>query len=133
MTSERSIVLFDGVCNLCNNTVDRIIRNDKHDRFLFCALQSEKGKNLLAQFHIDPSQTDSIVLIEGRTAYIRSDAALHISKKMSGLYPLLQAGYILPKFIRDGLYNWIAKNRYRWFGKKETCRIPTAKEQEKFI
>lgn len=130
---EQNIVLFDGVCNLCNSTVDRIIRNDKKERFLFCSLQSEEGKNLLIKYGIDSKNTDSIVLLEGKAYSVRSTAALRIAKKMGGLYPILFGAIILPESWRDGIYNWIAKNRYRWFGKREQCRVPTPEIKKRFI
>lgn len=131
--TNKSIVLFDGVCNLCNRAVDRIIRHDPKDRFRFCALQSESGLALAKEFKIDTKKIDSIVLIENNRYYVRSSAALKIARNMSGFYPLLVAGFIFPPFIRDNIYNWIAKNRYKWFGKRDTCRVPTAGEQQKFI
>jgi predicted DCC family thiol-disulfide oxidoreductase YuxK len=109
------------------------MRNDSKNHFLFAPLQSEIGQKLLKEFNIDPVDTDSIVLIEGGKASTRSAAALKIASKLKGLYPLLYAGMIIPSFIRNGIYNYIAKNRYKWFGKKESCMIPTPEMRAKFI
>lgn len=133
MVDNQSIVLFDGVCNLCNGAVTFLIRNDKHDRFRFAALQSEMGADLTRKYRIDTQEVDSIVLIENDKAYVRSDAALRIARRMSGAYPLLYAFFIIPKFLRDPIYKWVARNRYRWFGKKDQCMIPTPELKAKFL
>ena len=135
MTSEKlhKIILFDGVCNLCNSSVVFAIKRDKNDVFRFAALQSEVGEQFISKFDIDTSKTDSIILIDGDNYYERSSAALHIAKHLSSGWPLLYGFIILPKFIRDSVYNFIAKNRYKWFGKKESCMIPTPELQSKFL
>ncbi|AZQ44402.1 thiol-disulfide oxidoreductase DCC family protein [Nonlabens ponticola] len=130
---EKQIVLFDGVCNLCNKAVTFIIERDKKNVFNFGALQNEKGKALLNKYDIDPEETDSIILIKNDKAYIKSTAALHIAKNLSGGWPLLYTFIILPKFIRDSIYDWVARNRYGWFGKKDNCMIPNADLRSKFI
>lgn len=128
------IVLFDGVCNFCNDSVQRIIKHDPKDRFRFASLQSEVGRELTAERGIDTTQVDSIILIDpGNAYYIKSTAALQIAKKMDGFYPLLQVFLIFPQGFRDWLYDYIAKNRYQWFGTREECKIPTKEEQNKFI
>ncbi|MCH7400700.1 thiol-disulfide oxidoreductase DCC family protein [Belliella kenyensis] len=127
------IVLFDGVCNLCNDAIDFIIRNDKKNRFKVGALQDDKVKEILKNYQIDESYLDSLILVSADEVYYRSTAALKIAKNLSGLWPLLYGFIILPRFVRDPLYDWVAKNRYRWFGKKETCRLPTEEEKAKFI
>lgn len=132
-TGNKSIILFDGVCNFCNSTVNRIIRNDKKDHFRFAALQSETGKKLLKKFKIDPGTTDSIILIENDRVYLRSGATLRISKQLGGLYPLLYGFIIIPPFLRNAVYDLIAKNRYKWFGKKESCMVPEENVRAKFI
>lgn len=101
--------------------------------FKFAALQSEVGQDLLSKFKIDTSKIDSIVLIDGRNYYVKSSAALRISRHLSGGYPLLYGFLILPRFIRDAVYDYVARNRYKWFGKKESCMIPTPKLKEKFL
>ena len=130
---KHKIILFDGVCNLCNSSVTFAIKRDKNDIFRFAALQSEIGMQLISKFKIDISQTDSIILVEGNDYYEKSSAALHIAKHLSGGWPLLYGFIILPKFIRNAVYDFIAKNRYKWFGKKESCMIPTPELQAKFL
>lgn len=132
-TNDTAILLFDGVCNLCNSSVHFIIQHDKKDRFKFAAIQSEIGKELFKKFNMDPSLTDSLVLIELNRFYNRSTAALRIAKHLDGLYPLLYIFIIIPPFIRDGIYDLIAKNRYKWFGKKEACMIPSDEIRSKFV
>ncbi|MDR9400492.1 MAG: thiol-disulfide oxidoreductase DCC family protein [Psychroflexus sp.] len=128
------IVLFDGICNFCNDSVQRIIKNDQKDRFRFASLQSEIGQELTRERGIDTSQVDSIILIDpGNAYYIKSTAALEIAKRMDGLYPMLQLFLILPASVRDWGYDYIAKNRYKWFGKRDECKIPTPDEKAKFI
>ncbi len=127
------IILFDGVCNLCNGAVNFVIQRDKKDKFKFAALQSETGLQLIFKFKIDTAELDSILLVDGEKYYDKSTAALHIAKYLSGAYPLLFMFIIVPKFIRDAIYDYIAKNRYKWFGRKESCMIPTAELKEKFL
>jgi predicted DCC family thiol-disulfide oxidoreductase YuxK len=133
MNREKSVILFDGVCNLCNSSIDFVIKRDKADRFLVGALQSEEGKKLLTDLDANPNYLDSLALIEDNKIYYRSTAALKIARKLSGGWPLLYGLIVLPSAIRDGVYDWIGKNRYRWFGEKSTCRLPTATEKSKFL
>lgn len=130
---NHKIILFDGVCNLCNGAVTFIIKRDKKDVFKFAALQSEIGQELISKFKIDTSKLDSIILIDGEKHYEKSSAALRIAKYLSGAYPLLFGFMVVPKFIRNAVYDYIAKNRYKWFGKKESCMIPTAELKSKFL
>lgn len=130
---KHKIILFDGVCNLCNGAINFVIKRDKKDIFQFATLQSEIGQELLSKFKIDTSKVDSIILIDGENCYVKSSAALGISKHLSGGYPLLYGFLILPKFIRNNVYDYIARNRYKWFGKKESCMIPTPELKEKFL
>ena len=130
----KKIIVFDGVCNLCNSAINFVIKRDKKDVFRYASLQSEIGKQLIAERNIDTSKTDSIILIEPNLAYYhKSTAALHIAKQLSGMYPLLSVCLILPKFFRDWIYDIIAKNRYKWFGKKESCMIPAPELKALFI
>lgn len=130
----KKIILFDGVCNLCNSSINFIIKHDKKDIFRYASLQSEIGKKLIAERNINISELDSILLIDPKMAYYyKSTAALHIAKQLSGIYPLLSVFLILPKFFRDWIYDIIAKNRYKWFGKKESCMIPTPELKTLFI
>lgn len=129
------IVLFDGVCNLCDAAVQRIIKHDKQDVFRFASLQSEAGETLTKERGIDTTRIDSIILINpGKAYYIKGEAALEIAKHMRGLYPLLgHLNSILPKAISNGFYDYIARNRYKWYGKKEYCMIPTPELKAKFL
>ena len=133
MESSKKIVLFDGVCNLCNNSVTFVIKRDKKDKFRFAALQEDAGKRLIEQYGIDTSKTDSIILIENGKAYVKSTAALRIARHLGGLYPLSYAFMIIPNFIRNWVYDYVARNRYKWYGKKESCMIPTPELKEKFL
>ena len=128
-----TILLFDGLCNFCNSSVNFIIRHDKKNQFKFASIQSVAGKSLLEKFHIDSSKTDSIILIENNKSYIKSRAVLRVAKHFNGLYPLIYLLIIIPPFIRNGIYDFIARNRYKWFGKKEVCMIPTDEMKSKFI
>ena len=127
------IVLFDGVCNLCNNSVQFIIKRDSKDRFRFAALQEEAGKALIATYNIDTSKVDSIILIENDKAYVKSTAGLRIAKSLHGAWPLLYGFMLVPNFIRNWVYDYIAKNRYKWYGKQEACMIPTPELKAKFL
>ncbi|ARN77814.1 thiol-disulfide oxidoreductase [Nonlabens spongiae] len=130
---EKDIILFDGVCNLCNGAINFIIKRDPKDHYRFAALQSDIGEELLAKHDIDPEKTDSIVLIRNGSAFAKAGAALRIAKKMSGAWPLLYGLTIIPKFISNAVYDYIAYHRYKWFGKKESCMIPTPELKKKFL
>jgi len=126
--------LFDGVCNLCNNAVNIIIDHDKNDVFRYASLQSQLGQQLTLERGIDTSKIDSIILIDpGNAYYIKSTAALQIAKHLSGGYRLLSNFLFLPESFRNLVYDFIAKNRYKWFGKKDNCRIPTPELKNKFL
>ncbi|MCM4158857.1 thiol-disulfide oxidoreductase DCC family protein [Antarcticibacterium flavum] len=131
----KKIILFDGVCNLCNNAVNFIIERDKKDIFLFASLQSEIGQQLTAERGIDVEEAmNSFLLIEPGVAYYqRSTAALEVSKDLSGGYSFLSYFSVLPEGFRDSIYNLVAKNRYKWFGKKDNCMIPTPELKAKFL
>jgi predicted DCC family thiol-disulfide oxidoreductase YuxK len=131
---DKSIVLFDGVCNLCNSAVQTIIKYDKKNKFVFASLQSEIGRHLLSERDINTKTTDSIVLIIPNEAYfIKSDAALEIAKKLSGIFQFFGVFKLLPKVLRDLLYDFIAKNRYKFFGQKAQCMIPEKPVRHKFL
>lgn len=125
--SETAIVLFDGVCNLCNGSVQFILDRDRKERFRFASLQSEKGQAILTERgqSIPAGDPDSIVLVEGDAVYTHSTAALRIARHLSFPWFLGYAGIVWPRFLRDAVYRFIARNRYRWFGKTDQCRIPT--------
>ena len=132
--NNKKIILFDGVCNLCNDSVQLIIERDKNDVFRFASLQSEVGQKLTSERGIDQEAMDSIILIEPGIAYYeKSTAALEISKHLSGGYSLLRYFSFLPEGFRNGVYDIIAKNRYKWFGKKDECMIPTPELKAKFL
>ncbi len=133
MLSKYRILLFDGLCNLCNSSVNFILKRDKHAKFKFASLQSEIGKELCKQYNIDTNIVDSIILIKNDKVSIKSSAVLEILKDMPIGWRLLLIGIILPKFIRDWLYDVIAKYRYRIFGKKDECPIPPKDVQDRFL
>jgi predicted DCC family thiol-disulfide oxidoreductase YuxK len=130
---DQPIVLFDGVCNLCNGAVQFIIRHDKKNIFMFASLQSEVGRKILEQYNFPLDELNSFILIENNKAYTRSTGALRVAKKLNGLWPLLYGFIIIPKFIRDSIYNRVAGNRYKWFGKKDACMIPTPELKARFL
>ena len=130
---DHKIVLFDGVCNLCNGAVIFMIGKDKDDRFRFTSLQEETGQAITQKYGIDTKKIDSIILIDNGKAYVKSTAALRIALYLKGMWPLLHGLLIFPGFIRDFVYDIIAKYRYKWFGKKESCMIPTPELKSKFI
>ncbi len=127
------IILFDGVCNFCNSTVNFVIKRDKKAILHFAPLQSDIGQQLLKEYHLPNDEMRSFVFIEKGKAYTQSTAALKVCKYLSSLWSLCYAFIIIPKFIRDGIYNWIAKNRYKWFGKKESCMIPNVDVKKRFL
>ena len=130
---DQPIILFDGVCNLCNSAVQFIISHDNKNTFMFASLQSEVGQKLLAQYNFPLDELNSFILVENNKAYSRSTGALKVVRKLKGLWPALYGFMIVPKFIRDGVYNWVGKNRYKWFGKKEACMIPTPELKARFL
>ena len=131
MTNEK-IVLFDGVCNYCNAMVNFAIRNDKKAVIKFAPLQSEAGIMLKEKYKINP-EIDSVIFIDNGKVYTYSDAAIRITKYLRWPSKGLYAFNIVPKFIREPLYKWVAKNRYKWFGKKESCMIPDANVKARFL
>ncbi|MBN9350584.1 MAG: thiol-disulfide oxidoreductase DCC family protein [Chitinophagaceae bacterium] len=129
---DKTIILFDGVCNLCNGFVNFVIRHDKRNQFMFAPLQSEIGDDLLKKFDVT-EKLSTIVLIEKNKLFNRSTAVLKIMKKLSAGWKWFYALIIIPKFIRDAFYKLIAKNRYHWFGRKEECMVPTSEIKSKFL
>lgn len=131
---DKKLVLSDGVCNLCNGVVLKIIKYDKKNTFLFANLQSEVGKQLTDYLKIDTQKIDAIILYEPGIAYeIKSSAAIKIMNDFGGMWFLTRLFWIFPVGLRDAVYDFIAKNRYKWFGKKESCMMPTAEIKAKFL
>ena len=129
---ENPVILFDGVCNYCNAMVNFAIRNDKKAILKFAPLQSQAGKRLKEEYKIAPG-IDSVILIDQDKVYTYSDAAVRISKYLRWPAKILYGLLIIPKFIRQPFYKWVAKNRYKWFGKKEECMIPTPDVKARFL
>lgn len=128
-----SILLFDGVCHLCHGAVQFILQRDPHGSIHFASLQSEKGQELLSAYRYEGS-LQSVVLIENGELYTKSDAVLRVGRKLSGAWPILSLiGLALPRGLRDVVYNWIARNRYRWFGQSEKCMLPTPEIRSRFL
>ena len=130
---EKSIILFDGVCNLCNNAVNFVINHDKKINFLFASLQSPFGEKFLTDHNINGEINNSFILLQGEKIFNRSTAALRVAKKLDGLWPLLYALIIVPRMIRDSIYTFVANNRYKWFGKRDSCMIPTPELKARFL
>ena len=128
-----TVILFDGVCNLCNAAVQYIIKHDAKGVFKFASLQSEAGQKLLSHFKLAQDNFNSFVLIQNNQTYIKSTAALMVAKQLNGVTKLLYGFIIVPTFIRNTVYNIIASKRYKWFGKREDCMVPTASLQSKFL
>ena len=131
--SQTHIVLFDGKCNLCNKTVQFIIRKDPKSKFRFSSLQSDHAQILLLQHGLHPDSLDSLVYIRDNTFYIKSTAVLRILQELNSVWRYLYILIIIPRFMRDMVYDFIAKRRYKWYGKSETCMVPTPELQERFL
>lgn len=132
--AHKKIILFDGVCNLCNSAVQFVIRHDTKDIFRFVALQSELGREILKHIGIDSKHIDSIILYEpGIAYYYKSSAAIQIAQNLGGFWHFGTIFRIIPTGIRNQLYDYIAKNRYKWYGKKDSCMIPTPELNIKFL
>ncbi len=132
-TDEPPLILFDGVCNLCNASVQFVLRRDPRARFRFAALQSTAGRAALARAGVLGTVPDSIVLVHRGTVRTRSAAALAIARGLRFPWPLLTVLWLVPYPLRDLVYDWIARNRYRWFGKRETCQVPTPALRARFL
>lgn len=126
------ILLFDGVCNLCNASVQWVIGRDTEGIFRFASLQSATGQAFLKQYAL-PADLNTVVMIKDGKAYTRSDVPLQLFKMLGGWWQLLFVFTIIPRFVRDAVYDLIAKNRYRWFGKKETCWLPDPEMKDRFL
>lgn len=134
LPQNKKIILFDGVCNLCDNAVQYVIKHDKKDVFRFVALQSELGAEILKHIGIDPKHIDSIVLYDpGVAYYYKSGAAIEIARQFGGVFHLGTIFKIIPGGLRDMVYDYVARNRYKWYGKKDSCMIPTPELKAKFL
>ena len=133
MNNTQNILLFDGVCNLCNGAVLFVIKRDKKEQIKFASLQSEVGKELLTQYNLPLNEFDSFIYIKNNQILLKSAAALTLMKDIGGVWQLLYAFIIVPKFIRDFVYGVVAKNRYKWFGKQDVCMMPDKKLHSRFL
>jgi predicted DCC family thiol-disulfide oxidoreductase YuxK len=131
--SAKAVILFDGVCNLCNASVQFVLLRDKKDYFQFASLQSDYGQQLLQKHNLPTQNFDSFVLVENNVVYSQSTAALRVAKYLSGAWKLMYAFIIVPSFLRNIVYNFIGKNRYKWFGKQEECMMPKPEWKQKFL
>lgn len=133
LTSTSPVVLFDGVCNLCNGAIQFIIRHDKKNIFRFASLQSDVAKKMLDSAGLPSDKLDSIIVVKNNHFYRESDAAIEIAKELSGPWKMVSWLRIIPKFLRDPAYRLIASNRYRMFGKRDACMIPTPDLKSRFL
>jgi len=129
----KAIIIFDGLCNLCTGSIIFIIKRDPRAFFSFAAFQNEGGRKLLEDFGLTPDEMTSIALIEEDRLYTRSTAVLRIVRKLRAPWPVLYAFFIIPKFIRDPLYDWVARKRYRWFGQLDQCFMPSEELNSRFV
>ncbi len=134
LPKDKKIILFDGVCLLCDTAVQFIIRRDSKDVFRFVSLQSALGKKITTHIGIDTGKTDSLVLYEpGKAYYLKSQAALKIVRELGGVYTLFGLFSILPKAVLNAVYDYVAKNRYKWYGQKASCTLPDIESKTKFL
>lgn len=131
--TDKPILLFDGVCNLCSEFVQFVILRDPQAKFRFAALQSEVGQQLLQTAQMPTNEINTVVLYENDQFYTHSDVSLRVARHLGGWWTFFTIFKIIPQFLRDGIYNWIARNRYRWFGKQESCMIPTPDLKARFL
>ncbi len=130
---KNPVVLFDGVCNLCSTSVQFIIKPDPKRQFRYASLQSDFGQKVLQQFGLPADELNSFILLEAGKIYTKSTGALRVTKKLNSLWPMLYGFIIVPPFIRNAVYSWVANNRYKWFGKKEACWLPTPELRKLFL
>jgi predicted DCC family thiol-disulfide oxidoreductase YuxK len=131
--SPHAIILFDGVCNFCDASVNFVIKRDKRAYFRFAPLQEPKGAEIARRYGIDPARLDTFVLVENGRAYPKSGGSLRVARRLGGLYPLAFVLILIPPLIRDFFYDWFARRRYRWFGKKDACMVPTPEVRDRFL
>ena len=130
---DNPVILFDGVCNLCNGAINFVLRHDKKGIFRFASLQSEAGQQLLAAYGLDARELNSFFLVENGKVYKKSAAALRVMNHFSWYWKELQILRIVPYFLRDAIYDFVAHNRYKWFGKRQECMVPTPELQKRFL
>ncbi len=130
---EQPVILFDGVCNFCNSAVNFVIKRNKRTIIHFAPLQTKAGQELLKQYNLPTEEMKTFVFIENGKVYTRSTASLKVCRYLRGLWPLCYGLIIVPKFIRDSIYNWVSRNRYKWFGVRQECMIPTPEVRERFL
>ena len=128
-----SILLFDGHCSLCNAAVDFVLKRNTKKKLLLASIQGPAGQRVLKMYQLPPSYLDTLVLVEQGQLYLGSTAALRVARLLRGGWPLFYALIIIPKGLRDRIYQWIGKNRYKWFGRRASCRMPTASERAHFL
>lgn len=133
MAEQNPVLLFDGVCNLCNKSVQFVLKYNRKGNIRFASLQSEYGAKALKNSLLPADYTSSLVFLEEGKTYVQSDAALKLAKHLSSFWKIGSIFLVVPKFIRNPVYDWVAKNRYKWFGKKEVCWIPDAKWESRFL
>ncbi len=133
MDEQNPVLLFDGVCNLCSGSVQFVLNRNKKANLSFASLQSEYGKKALENSKLPQDYTSSLVLLENGNTYVKSDAALRLAKHLDGLWKLGSVFLIIPRFIRNPIYDLVARNRYNWFGEKEVCWIPEEKWNNRFL
>ena len=131
--NENPVILFDGVCNFCNGTVNFVLKQDRKDVFRFAALQSEAGRRLLEKYKLSTEEFDSFVLLDEGKIYKKSAAALRVMNKLPWFWKEVQLFRVIPTPFRDAIYDFIARNRYKWFGKKDQCMIPTLEIKSRFL
>lgn len=133
MASTSPILVYDGLCNLCNASVQWVIARDPRATFRFASLQSEAGRALLARHALRPGAIDTVVLVDGDCVWLKSDAGLEVLRRIGGGFTLLRALRVVPRPLRDALYEWVARNRYRWYGKRAECLAPAPELRERFL
>lgn len=131
--NDSPLILFDGVCNLCNSSVQFVIKRDSQKKFHFASLQSDCANEILSRFYKDTPNLNSFILVQKGKVYTRSTAALKVASQLSGPIQLMFLFIIIPPFLRNAVYDFIAARRYHWFGKKETCMVPDDSVKERFL
>jgi predicted DCC family thiol-disulfide oxidoreductase YuxK len=130
---KKSVIFFDGECNLCNGAIQFLLKNDKKEKLLFASLQSNAGQKLLHKQQLDSIEFDSMIFVKNNKIYFKSNAVLAICRELGGRFNGLLFCYVIPRSIRDYFYHFIAKNRYKWFGKRDQCMVPTPEIRKRFL